>query len=519
MSTERTESTETAAEATPPELPDIAEDDERLHQLGYPRVLRAQMNAFAQFAVPTSTISILTGPITVMIFAMNTGGPATMMWTWIVGGPLVLCVAIAMARIASRYPVAAAVYFWTAKLAKHKVFTSFTVAWLNWLGKLAGTAAAGYSAALFIGAFASVQWGFQVSTVRTLLIFAVIIVGTGLLNALAVKAVGWLNTASVLVHGVGAVALVLALLIMPKHHQSVGWVFTHFVNNTGFHQKWLVVGLGVLTLIYTMTGIDSAGDMAEESKGAQINPSRAMVHSVLWSWVFGGFLIFAFMLGVQNYGNEVATPFGVAPAQILVDAIPGWVSTFFILWIIVAQLMCVMTCQTAMPRALWAMARDRGVPASGWLYRVSARTKVPVNALIVGAVGSFALGLPALKSPILFAAITSVSGAALFVSYAVPIYLSIRPGTTFEPGPWNPPAARLVGWTAIGYVIVATVLICLPTTSQFMHIDSFNWTPVALLVTLIGVSIWYVVYARNRYDGPVRYGSPEELRALEADLA
>lgn len=512
-------STETTAADTPPDLPDIAEDDRRLHQLGYPRVLRAQMNAFAQFAVPTSTISILTGPITVMIFAMTTGGPATMMWTWLVGGPLVLCVAVAMGRIASKYPVSAAVYFWTAQLARHKIYTSFTVAWLNFLGKLAGTAAAAYSCALFIGAFASVEWGFQVTAVRTLLIFAAILIGTGLLNALAVKAVGWLNTVSVIVHGVGAVALVVALLALPKHHQSVGWVFTHFVNNTGFHQKWLVVGLGVLTLIYTMTGIDSAGDMAEESKGAQINPSRAMLHSVLWSWAFGAVLIFAFMIAVQNYDGEVGSSFGVAPAQILVDAIPGWISTALIVWIIVAQLMCVMTCLTAMPRALWAMARDRGVPCSRWLYKVSARTKVPVNALIVAAVFSFVFGLPALKSYPLFTAITSVSGAALFVSYAVPIYLSIRPGTTFTPGPWNPRAPRLTGWTAIAYVAVATLLICLPTTRDFMHIDTFNWTPVALVVALIAVGAWYLMYARSRYDGPVNYGSPEELRAIEADLA
>jgi membrane protein DedA with SNARE-associated domain len=52
-----------------------------------------------------------------------------------------------------------------------------------------------------------------------------------------------------------------------------------------------------------------------------------------------------------------------------------------------------------------------------------------------------------------------------------------------------------------------------------MHPATFNWTFVALVGALIGVSAWYWLGGRRTYDGPVSYGTPEELAAMEADLA
>lgn len=509
----------TAATGQQPDASGITDDDQRLHELGYPRTLLPRMSFFESFAVPFSNISILTGPVTLFTFALLTGGPAALTWTWLLGGPLVLCVAAAMGRIGSAYPVAGAVYFWTAKLAKkHPVFASFTAAWLNGLGKLAGTAAAAYSTAFFIGAFASIQWGLTITPLRTLGIFAAILIVCGLLNAFAVGLVGRFNAASVVIHVGGVIVIVFALLVFPAHHQSVGFVFGHFVNRTGWSQSWYVWMLAPLTLMYTMTGIDSAGDMAEETTKASKNPPRAMVQSVLWSWVLGGLLNFGFLFAIQNYDGEVGSAYGVAPAQILKDALPGALSTVLIAWIIIAQLLCVMSCFTASPRMGFAIARDRAVPFSTWLYKVN-HNRVPTRALALAVIGSFVIGLPAYWSLTLFFAVTSVSAAALFVSYAIPIYLSVRRGSKFKPGPWNLRRPGLIGWTAIAYIAVATLLICLPTTRNFMHPATFNWTFVALVGALIGVSFWYWLGGRKTYTGPVNYGTPEELAAMEADLA
>jgi amino acid transporter len=177
-----------------------------------------------------------------------------------------------------------------------------------------------------------------------------------------------------------------------------------------------------------------------------------------------------------------------------------------------------MSCFTASPRMGYAIGRDRAVPFSHWLYSVN-RHRVPVRALALAVIGSFAIGLPAYWSLTLFFAVTSVSAAALFVSYAIPIYLSLRRGDEFEPGPWTLKRPRLIGGFAIGYIAIASILICLPTTRDFLHPAAFNWTPVALAAALAGVTAWYWLGGRKTYQGPVSYGTPDELAAMEADLA
>jgi amino acid transporter len=505
-----------------PGTAEITEDDKRLHELGYPRVLLPKMNAFEAFAVPFSTISILTGPITLFTFALTAGGPQPLMLSWILGGPLAICVAIAMGRLGSRWPAAGAIYYWTAKLAPRHPVISWIAAWLNGLGKVAGTTAAAFSTALFIGAFAGAQWGFAATPWRTFWIFVAILVLCALLNAFAMGVVAKLNAVSVLVHVGGVAALVAALVLLPHHHQSVGFVFGHFENQTGSpghpaFPTWYVWLLSPLTLMYTMTGIDSAGDMAENTRGSQTNPPRAMLQSVLWSWILGGILCFVFCYAIQDYSGEVGSAYGVAPAQILIDAVGGWVSTALIVWIILAQLLCVMSCFTASPRMAFALARDKAVPFSKQLYKTS-RNRVPLNALWVFLVLTIIPGLAAVKSTTFFYAVTAVSATGLFTSYGIAIYLSVRRRSTFTPGPWNPPGGKAVGWVAVAYIAVAGVLICLPTVRDFEHPKSFNYTPVALVGALLLAVAWRVLVDRGGYRGPVSYGSPQDLVALEADI-
>jgi amino acid transporter len=506
-----------------PGAAEITEDDRRLHELGYPRVLLPKMNAFEAFAVPFSTISILTGPITLFTFALVTGGPQPLMLSWILGGPLAICVAIAMGRLGSAWPAAGAIYFWTAKLAPRHPVVSWIAAWLNGLGKVAGTTAAAFSTALFLGAFAGAQWNFTATPWRTFWIFAAILVFCALLNAFAIDLVAKINGASVLVHVGGAVALVAALLFLPHHHQGVGFVFGHFENQTGSpghpaFPNWYVWLLSPLTLMYTMTGIDSAGDMAENTRSSQTNPPRAMVRSVLWSWILGGILCFVFCYAIQDYQGEVASAYGVAPAQILIDAVGGWVSTALIVWIIIAQLLCVMSCFTAAPRMAFALARDRAVPFSRQLARTTRRTRVPLNALWAFLALTVLPGLAAVKSITFFFAVTAVSATGLFVSYAIAIYPSVRRRSSFTPGPWNPRGARAIGWIAVAYIAMAAVLICLPTTRDFAHWKTFNYTPIALAVALISAVLWRVLVDRGRYRGPISYGSPQQLATFETDV-
>ncbi len=100
----------------------------------------------------------------------------------------------------------------------------------------------------------------------------------------------------------------------------------------------------------------------------------------------------------------------------------------------------------------------------------------------------------------------------------LPTFLRLRQGDDFEPGPWNLGRwSRPVGIIAVAWVVFITVLFMLPQVSP-VTAETFNYTPLAVLVVLGFAGIWWLVSARNWFTGPKVQGSPEELAAAEREL-
>jgi len=118
-----------------------------LAALGYKQELRRGMSGFSNFAISFSIISILAGCITSYSIALKSGGPSAIDIGWPVVGVFVLCVALAMAEVCSKYPTAGGLYFWAGRLAKrNKRQWAWFVGWFNFLGEVAVTAAIDYGA-------------------------------------------------------------------------------------------------------------------------------------------------------------------------------------------------------------------------------------------------------------------------------------------------------------------------------------------------------------------------------------
>ena len=107
----------------------------------------------------------------------------------------------------------------------------------------------------------------------------------------------------------------------------------------------------------------------------------------------------------------------------------------------------------------------------------------------------------------------------LYVAYLIPVFLRRINPTAFTPGPWKLGKwGPLFGWVAIVWVVFICILFCLPTYSPINR-DSFNYTPVAVLVVIGFAGIWYGVSARKWFKGPKIQGTPEELAAIERELS
>jgi amino acid permease (GABA permease) len=503
----------------PADAPPVSADEQRLRELGYTQELTRSMSGFSNFAVSFSIVSILSGCLTLYGTGMNAGGPAMIIWGWPLVGALTLCVGLAMAEICSSYPTAGGLYYWSAMLAKSRSAAwSWFTGWFNFLGQVAVTAGVDYGAAFFTNAFLDLQFGFTATPLHTVAIFAVILLLHGLLNTRGVRLVAVLNNVSVWWHLVGVAVIVGALALLPDRHASASFVFTAFVNKTGFHNQFYVAMLGLLLAQYTLTGYDASAHMTEETRGADRSGPRGIVNAITVSLVAGWILLLGITFAIRDYDGALASTTAVPPAQIFIDAIGPTGAKLLLLIVIGAQFFCGMASVTANSRMIYAFSRDGALPGSQLWHRISPRTHTPTNAVWLAAGGALLLGLPALWNSTAYTAVTSISVIGLYISYVIPTFLRLRQGDAFQRGPWHLGRwSRIIGIVAVGWTAVITVLFMLPTVSPVTAV-SFNYTPVAVGVVLGFAGLWWLASARHWFTGPHVRATPDGLAAPDAEL-
>ena len=495
-----------------------------LHKLGYAQELRRRMGTFSNFAVSFTIISILSGCLTVFYFGMTNGGPAVITLGWPFVGIMVTLVGLAMAEVCSSYPTAGGLYYWAAKLGgRDGARWSWFTGWFNLLGQVAVTAGIDFGLAFFIDFVLNLWFSYPTKPVAIIAIYAVVLFIHGLLNTFGVGLVAFLNDVSVWWHLVGVLVIVTVLFLVPKNHDSVGYVFTHFENQTGFSfpLAGIYVALtGLLNAQYTFTGYDASAHMTEETHNAAVAGPRGIVWSIIVS-LFAGWLL---LIGVTQAISPAhyATEFGAgvaAPGQIFLDAMgKGW-ATVLLLIAIGAQFYCGMSSVTANSRMVYAFSRDGAMPGSQFWHVINARTRTPTNSIWFAAVGALILGLPYLWNPVAYSAVTSIAVIGLYIAYGLPILLRRLSGSAFQPGPWQLGRwSAPVGWIAVIWIAFITVLFVLPQAAPGNTLQTFNYAPVAVGTVLVYSGGYWLLSARNWFKGPKVQGSAEELAAIEREL-
>jgi amino acid permease (GABA permease) len=501
-------------------------DTQRLHEMGYAQELRRRMGGFSNFAVSFTIISILSGCLTLYGFGMEVGGPVVMTIGWPVVGILVILVGLSLAEVCSSYPTAGGLYYWAAKLApqsdRNPASWSWFCGWFNLLGQVAVTAGIDFGAALFLTAFLNLTTGFSATPHwHVVAIYAGILALHGVLNTFGVRVVAFLSDVSVWWHILGVLAIVITLAVVPAHHQSASFVFTKFVNETGFTGWGSAVYaffIGLLVAQYTFTGYDASAHMTEETRNPAIAGPRGIVMSIIVSLIAGWILLIGVTFAIQHYSAEVLSPTGVPPAQIFIDSVGRTGGELLLLIAIVAQLFCGMASVTANSRMIYAFSRDGAVPGSTLWHRINKRTGTPTNSIWFAVVFAFILGLPYIWSPVAYAAVTSIAVIGLYIAYIIPIYLRLKAKDRFEAGPWNlGRKTYVIGWIATAWVAIITVIFILPQFSP-ITLHTFNYSIVAVGVVLLFAGGWWFISAKNWFTGPKVQGNAAELAQIEMEL-
>jgi amino acid permease (GABA permease) len=498
-------------------------DSELLHRMGYAQELRRRMSTFSNFAVSFTIISILSGCLTVYYFGMTNGGPAVITLGWPFIGIMVTLVGLAMAEVCSSYPTAGGLYYWAAKLGgKHSAAWSWFTGWFNLLGQVAITAGIDFGLASFATFLLNLLFNYPIDPTHIMIVYGIALVIHGLLNTFGIGLVALLNDISVWWHLVGVAIIVTVLFFVPSHHQSFSFIFTKFVNTSGFTfggASIYVFLTGLLMSQYTFTGYDASAHLTEETKDAAVAGPRGIVWSIVISLLAGWVLLIGVTSAIQNYNPEAAGGIA-APAFIFVDALGKNWAAVLVFIVVGAQFYCGMSSVTANSRMIYAFSRDGAVPGSQFWHKINPRTRTPTNSIWFAAVGAFILALPYLWNPVAYSAVTSIAVIGLYIAYGIPILLRRLAGDRFQPGPWQLGRwSAPVGWIAVIWIVFITVLFVLPQAAPGNTLTTFNYAPVAVGVVLIYAGGYWFLSAKNWFKGPKVQGTPEELAKIEAELA
>jgi amino acid transporter len=504
----------------------VKRDEERLAEMGYRQELSRGWSAFTNFAISFTIISVLAGVFTAFPFAWQNGGPIAASIGWPVICAFVLMVGFSMAELTSKYPTAGGPYWWAHDLGGKG--WSWMTGWFNIVGLIGIVASVGYGAALFLNALLGlyglnifgINFGDDVHILgETWFLFVLIMLLYTLVNIFADRLLGLINNISVGWHLLGVAIIIGLLVFVPDDHQSASFVFGERINNSGFdggsnsglYFWFLVLPIGFLLAMYTQTGYDASAHTAEETQGAAKAAAQGVWRSIFFSALIGWFVLLAFLFAATDVDavNEGAgTVF-----SIFESSMDTWAAKLVILIATVGQLFCGAAGLTSASRTWYAFSRDRAIP--GWfIFRRVNRDRVPFNAVIAVSVFSLIIAIPALFGkndyPFAFFALTGICTVGLYLAYIIPVYLRLRAGDSFQPGPWTLGSRyRIVNILAIIFVIVVVFSLDLPYTPAGLpwnaDFDSslVNYTPLAIVIPLI-FGVWYLISAKNKYQGPVR---------------
>jgi amino acid transporter len=517
--------------------PKLTEDEQQLHKLGYAQELFRAMGGFQNFAISFTIISILAGCLTSYYIAFESGGPIAVTWGWLIIGVFSTIIALAMAEIASSFPTAGGLYYWASKLGSPG--WGWATGWFNLIGQIAVTASIGYGLSTFATVLFDDLFNFEThlkswfgfdynETVYAL--YAVLLLTVCLINVFDVRITSMLNTVSAYWHMIGVAVIVIVLIVVPKHHQSWGFVFggqvnaTGYAHNaTGFHHAgfWLVFGLGLLMAQYTITGFDASAHMAEETHRASRMAAVGMYMSVVVSVIFGFILLVAVTFAIPDTNGALTNIGAVVPWIWKTSMSQNWSDALLVICV-VAQFFCLTASTTSASRMMFAFSRDGAVPGNRWWRRVS-KHRVPVYAVFAIGVLAGLLMVPAIWNYLVgYAAGTAIAVIGLYIAFVLPVFLRLRLGDRFEHGAWSLGRHyKWLGWVSIIWVAFIAVLFSLP-----LFYDGLPWSPnfswsltnyTILWFAGIGLFFggWWVISARHWFKGPVRMGTEEELARLE----
>ncbi len=465
--------------ANAPSLPDDADD---LRAFGYTPQLRRSLGAFSSFAVAFSLISVFTG-----VFAnfghglRQVGGAVVWSWLAVLGGQFLLVLVIA--ELSTRIPLSGYGYQWSSRLVNPHY--GFTVGWLLTLQFVTGFPGVCATLAAQLGSWLGGTWAEP--RAFTALSLAVIAVVT-LVQLRGIRFAALVNNAGVWTELVGVAALSLVLIAFALLRDGSPALLVDSRNAATGHPAGLGAwALSLLLGTWCLTGFEAAADLAEETRQPRRIVPRAMLLSLLGAGI-AGFLLLAGAVGCLR--DLPAAQAADNPWLWLLHRTlgPAW-TTVVLVVVGVSIFACALASMAATSRLLFALGRDRMLPASGWLAYVAPGSRTPRNAILLlwAASSVVIVVLPTLE------VITQISAVAGYLGYAGILVAALRapPATGGDRGTFSLGRFRgVLAAAALVWVLGVVAALTVPPT----EIPGIRTRHLPALSTGVAITVGAAIY-------------------------
>ena len=428
-----------------------------LARAGYKPELRRSLRFFSMFAIAFSIISITTGIFLNYSFGLNYWGPASI-WTWPIVGVGNLMIALVVAELGTRIPLAGYAYQWSARLVNPTYGWFVGFAGLLYMSVGGGAIMLGVASPLLLSEF-------NVSNPSARLVFAVAIVLMLLpviINIISMQVAARVNNIAVFTEIIGTVVFgVLLFVLWGLKTKPSPYGASILTNTTSVLHNPTIYAFALAGLIgaFTLVGFELAADMSEDA----VNPRQSVPRGVIWavagSAVLGMIALIGFTVAIPSL-SAVENP-KIAPLPLLYIAgywLPSWLVKVFVAFVIFSMFAILVVGAGAQARLAYSLARDNMLPFSGTLRKVNRSTQTPIIALLVFAVVDIGVTWYGYLQSSAFATLV---GATAIIPYI--IYFLVTAGYAYKRRTLDSiPGAFSLGrwaWPVIIFVLLYSALI------------------------------------------------------------
>src|ERR1700758_3144677 len=453
----------TAAEPNPPSPaavspPPLAADSPEavLARAGYRPELRRSLRFFSMFAIAFSIISITTGIFLNYGFGLAYWGPASI-WTWPIVGVGNMMIALVVAELGTRIPLAGYAYQWSARLVNPTYGWFVGFAGLLYMAVGGGAILVGVAPPLLLSEFnVSNPSPHLVLTVAIILMILPVFI-----NIISIQVAARVNNVAVFTEIIGTVLFGVLLLVLWGVHAKPTPYGAGILTSTAsvYHNPtWYAFALAGLLGAFTLVGFELAADMSEDA----VDPRRSVARGVLWavvgSAVLGMVALIGFTVAIPDLKAVEA-----APLPLLAIAgywLPSWLVKVFVAFVVFSMFSILVVGSGAQARLVYSLSRDNMLPFSGALRKIHQRSQTPVVALLVFGVIDIGVMIYGYNQPSSFGTLVGATAIIPYIIYfLITLAYAVKRRTLDSlPGAFN---LGRWAWPVIGFVLVYTVVVML----------------------------------------------------------